>query len=92
MGEQCSEDRVGERHDSEGAKRYLNRRPLLEDWNDTDIALYSVDRVVNTSSYVSRGGKMGARRPPSAKLLIPQGEWRSPNSDGGARRNNLSLW
>jgi hypothetical protein len=36
-------------------------------------------------------GKMGAMRPPSAKPLIPQGEWQSINSDGGARRDSLSL-
>jgi hypothetical protein len=27
--------------------------------------------------------------PPSAKLLIPQGERRSINSDGGAKRDSL---
>lgn len=34
--------------------------------------------------------KMGARRPPSAKLLIPRGGRRSINSDGSAKRDSLS--
>jgi hypothetical protein len=34
---------------------------------------------------------MGAMFPPSAKPLIPQEEWRSTDSDGGARRDSLSL-
>jgi len=38
-----------ERENNEGAKRYLTRRPSLEDWHDTDIALYGVGRVVNSS-------------------------------------------
>jgi hypothetical protein len=38
-----------ERQNNEGAKRYLTRRPSLEDWHDTDIALYGVGRVVNSS-------------------------------------------
>jgi len=38
-----------ERQDNVGAKRYLTRRPSLEDWQDTDIALYGVGRVVNSS-------------------------------------------
>jgi len=35
---------------------------------------------------------MGAMFPPSAKLLIPQEEWRSTDSDGGGRRDSLSLY
>jgi len=38
-----------ERQNNEGAKRYLTRRPSLEDWQDTDVALYGVGRVVNSS-------------------------------------------
>jgi hypothetical protein len=38
-----------ERQNNEGAKRYLTRRPSLEDWHDTDIALFGVGRVVNSS-------------------------------------------
>jgi hypothetical protein len=34
---------------------------------------------------------LGAIFPPSANLLIPQGSWRSINSDDGARRDSLSL-
>jgi hypothetical protein len=68
----------------------------LEDTNNTDIASYGVGRVSKPKvdlerKYANRPRKIGAQRPPSAKLLIPQG-WRRPlNSDGGARRDNMSL-
>src|SRR5262249_42236576 len=42
-------------------------------------------------SNANRLGKMGAMFPPSAKLLIPQEEWPSTDSDGCARRDRLSL-
>jgi hypothetical protein len=38
----------------------------------------------------TRLSKMGAKRPLSTKLLIPQGGYRSINSDGSARRDSLS--
>jgi hypothetical protein len=38
-----------ERQNNEGAERYLTRRLSLEDWHDTDVALYGVGRVDNSS-------------------------------------------
>jgi len=56
-----------------------------------DIALYGIGRVsITRNSDVSRGGKIGANRPPSVNLLILQGERCSLNSDGSARRDSLS--
>jgi hypothetical protein len=39
---------------------------------------------------VNRSRKMGAMLPPSANPQVTQEEWRSLNSDGNARRDNLS--
>jgi hypothetical protein len=39
---------------------------------------------------VNRSRKMGAMLPPSANPQVTQEEWRSLNSDGNVRRDNLS--
>jgi hypothetical protein len=68
----------------------------LEDTNNTDNALYGVGRVSKPKvdlerKYANRPRKMGAERPPSAKLLILQGGRHSLNSNGSGRRDNMSL-
>jgi hypothetical protein len=63
----------------------LTRRPLLSGrWKQLNTAFYGVGRFSNPNFIYEdntyRLGKMGARRPPSAKLLILQGECGSINS------------
>ena len=90
--------RTTKRQDKKGARLIPIPGALffLEDTNNTDIALFGVGRVSKPKvdferKYDNRPRKMGAERPPSAKLLIPQGVRRSLNSDGSARRDNMSL-
>jgi hypothetical protein len=79
---------------NEGAR--LMPMPGALVWQQLDIALYGVGRSGNPT-LICEGfkrqalGKSGAVFTHSAKLLIPQGDWRSINSDGDPRRDSLSL-
>jgi hypothetical protein len=59
--------------------------PLMEDRS-------TLSRTIRYSQInANRPRNMGAMRSHSSKILIPQREYHSIRSDGGARRDRLSL-